>query len=533
MESIYKSDVIVVGSGISGLMLAISLYPRKVTLVTKKNLGEMSSSAWAQGGIAAAVGEDDDPEIHLKDTIKASSGLNDQKVVKLITEDAPEIVKFLEKINIKFDKNESKKFILSIEAAHSKRRVLKINGDQSGKFIVQKLIQHAKSQNHITFLENVSIDHIVQKENKCEGVLGHINKEELVDNFVYLQAPNVVLATGGIGSIYAHTTNPRDIYGEGVAMAARAGAILSDMEFVQFHPTSLDVGLDPAPLLTEAIRGEGAFLVDELDNRFMQYVHQDLELAPRDIVARSIFQNKLKGRSTFLDCRHFKKGSFKTMFPTAWNFLNKAKIDSEKDLIPITPAAHYHMGGVKVDLSGKTSIEGLWACGETSSTGAHGANRLASNSLLEAFVFAKKIAETINQQPLKNKVLQSINIENYFPKEKSLSKIRARKYIWQLRSTMMRYVGVERNLNSLEQAFIEFDKIERESEHLSAKLKDMLLVSRLITYAAIQRKESRGTHYRSDFIKLDPVLNIRKEFKITDMLNFLKNKKNRFVTQIA
>lgn len=533
MESIYKSDVIVVGSGISGLMLAISLFPRKVTLVTKKNLGEMSSSAWAQGGIAAAVGKDDNPEIHFRDTIEASSGLNDKNVVKLITKDAPNIVNFLEKINIKFDKNESKEFLLSIEAAHSKRRVLKINGDQSGKFIVQKLIKHAKSQNHITFLENISIDHIIQKENKCEGVVGHINKKELVDNLVYLQAPNVVLATGGIGSIYAHTTNPRDIYGEGVAMAARAGAVLSDMEFVQFHPTSLDIGLDPAPLLTEAIRGEGAFLVDELDNRFMKSIHQNFELAPRDVVARAIFQHKLKGRSTFLDCRHFKKGSFKNMFPSAWDFLNKAKIDSEKELIPITPAAHYHMGGVKVDLFGKTSVDGLWACGETSSTGAHGANRLASNSLLEAFVFAKKIAETINQHPTKYNVLKSINIDNYFPKEKTLSKIRAKKYIWQLRSAMMRYVGVERNRNSLEQAFIEFDKIERESEHLSAKLKDMILISRLITYAAIEREESRGTHFRSDFLKTDPTFNKRKEFKVTDMNNFLQNKKNKFLTQLA
>ena len=219
-------------------MLAISLYPRKVTLVTKKNLGEMSSSAWAQGGIAAAVGKDDNPNIHFKDTIEASSGLNNEEAVRLITKEAPEIVKFLEKINIQFDRNEDKEFLLSIEAAHSKRRVLKINGDQSGKFIVQKLITYAKLQEHITFLENVSIDHIVQNENKCEGVVGHINKTDIVDNFIFLQAPNVVLATGGIGSIFAHTTNPRDIYGEGIAMAARAGAELCDMSlfnFIQLH----------------------------------------------------------------------------------------------------------------------------------------------------------------------------------------------------------------------------------------------------------------------------------------------------------
>ena len=533
MESIYKSDVIVVGSGISGLMLAISLYPRKVTLVTKKNLGEMSSSAWAQGGIAAAVGKDDHPDIHFQDTIEASSGLNNEEAVRLITKEAPEIVKFLEKINIQFDRDEAKEFLLSIEAAHSKRRVLKINGDQSGKHIVQKLITYAKSQEHITFLENISVDHIVQNENKCEGVVGHINKLNIVDNFVFLQAPNVVLATGGIGSIFAHTTNPRDIYGEGIAIAARAGAELSDMEFVQFHPTALDIGLDPAPLLTEAIRGEGALLVDELDNRFMQSIHEKAELAPRDVVARAIFHHKAEGRSTYLDCRHFKKGIFKKMFPTAWEFLHKANIDSENDLIPITPAAHYHMGGVKVDLNGKTSVRGLWACGETSSTGAHGANRLASNSLLEAFVFAKQIASTINSEVIGQLALKRINIENYFPKEKTLSKIRAKKYIWQLRSTMMRYVGLERSKHSLEQAFIEFDRIERESKHLSAKLKDMLLVSRLITYAAMQRQESRGTHYRSDFIKMDLKLNQSKVFTANEMNLFVEEYKKQNLNKIA
>jgi L-aspartate oxidase len=361
----------------------------------------------------------------------------------------------------------------------------------------------------------------------CEGIVGHINKTGVVDNFVFLQAPNVVLATGGIGSIYAHTTNPRDIYGEGIAMAAKAGAKLKDMEFVQFHPTALDIGLDPAPLLTEAIRGEGAFLVDEDQNRFMLSVHPDKELAPRDVVARTIFRQQEKGRSTFLDCRHFIKGNFKIMFPTANEFLAKANIDPEKDLIPIIPAAHYHMGGIQVDLNGKSSVEGLWACGETSSTGAHGANRLASNSLLEAFVFARKIAQTINSRPISLTKLQKINIDNYFPKEKTISKVRAKKYIWQLRSNMTRNVGLERSKQSLIQAFIEFDRIERESKHLSAKLKDMILVSRLITYAALAREESRGTHFRNDFSETIPHFNKSLDFDIKDMTNFLNNITNK------
>ena len=521
MESIYKSDVVIVGSGISGLMTAVSLYPRKVTLVTKRKLGEMSSSAWAQGGIAAAVTKQDSPKKHFEDTIKASSGLSDEKAVRTITEEALDIVKFLEKIGVNFDKNDNE-FSLSKEAAHSYRRVLKINGDQSGKFLVDHLIAYAKQQGHITFVEDISIDHIIQKENQCHGIMGHIHKNGAVDNFVFFQSPNVILATGGLGSIYAHTTNPRDVYGEAIAMAAQANAQLVDLEFVQFHPTALDVGLDPAPLLTEAIRGEGAYIIDENNERFLFEDNPLGEMAPRDVVSRSIHKHKTKGHSTFLDCRHFKI-NFEKMFPTASQYLQHASIIPTKDLIPIIPAAHYHMGGIKVDINGRTSVDGLWACGECSSTGAHGANRLASNSLLEAFVFSKRIADTINSEPSK-KDHKLINIENYIPKEKTISKIRAKKYIWQLRSAMNKFVGVERNQSTLDQAFIEFFRIERETKSLSAKLKDMLLVSKLITFAAMQRKESRGTHFRSDYPSNDMKLLKRNVFSQNDLFEYLNKK---------
>ena len=521
MESIYKSDVVIVGSGISGLMTAISLYPRKVTLVTKRKIGEMSSSAWAQGGLAASVTKDDNPKVHFDDTIKASSGLSDTLAVKTITEEANEIVKFLESIGVNFDKKNGQ-FSLSKEAAHSFRRVLKINGDQSGKYIVEHLIKYLKQQGHATIVEDVSVDHIIQKENNCYGIMGHIHKNEVVDNFIFFQAPNIVLATGGIGSVYAHTTNPRDIYGEAIAMAAHAGAELVDLEFVQFHPTALDVGLDPAPLLTEAIRGEGAYIVDEKNNRFIFNDHEEGELAPRDVVSRSIHTHKLKGHSTFLDCRHFKI-NFEKQFPTAFKCLQEASIDPKNDLIPIIPAAHYHMGGIKVDIDGKSSVKGLWACGECSSTGAHGANRLASNSLLEAFVFAKRIANKINTEPPK-KSLKIVNIENYIPKEKTISKIRAKKYIWQLRSAMHKFVGVERNSGTLNQAFVEFFRIEREAEKLSAKLKDMLTVSKLVTYAALQRAESRGTHFRSDYPNKDNKNVKRNIFQLKDLNDYIGTK---------
>ncbi len=524
MESIYKSDVVVVGSGVAGLMVAISLRPRKVTLVTKRKLGEMSSSYWAQGGIAAATLKEDSPKAHFEDTIKASSGLSENDAVEAITSHALDVVNFLKSIGVHFDLRNNK-LDLSKEAAHSFRRVLKVNGDQSGKFIVEHLINHARSLDHITFVEDVSVDHVLQDENICQGIMGHIHKDEIADNFVFFQAPNVVLATGGLGSIYAYTTNPRDVYGEGIAMATNAGADLVDLEFVQFHPTAFDIGLDPAPLLTEAIRGEGGYIVDDHNERFMLSIDPLGELAPRDVVARAIHQHKIKGRSTFLDCRHF-KNDFNKMFPTAAKFLKDAAIDPKKDLIPITPAAHYHMGGVKVNLEGQTSVEGLWACGECSSTGAHGANRLASNSLLEAFVFGKKIADSINSKFAKTKKF-NIDFQNYIPKEKTISKIRAKKYIWQLRSTMSKLVGVERNSFTLNSAFVEFDRIERETEHLSAKLKDMLLVSKLITYAALQRKESRGTHYRSDFPLKNHNLNQRNTFKLSDLKKYSEDKTNK------
>ena len=519
MESIYKSDVVIVGSGISGLMTAISLYPRKVTLVTKRKLGEMSSSAWAQGGIAAAVTKEDSPTKHYEDTLKASSGLVDVTAVNTITRDALDVVDFLEKIGVEFDKTNGE-FNLSREAAHSYRRVLKINGDQSGKYLVKHLINYAKQQGHITFVEDISIDHIIHKDNRCHGIMGHIHKNNIADNFVFFQSPNIILATGGLGSIYAHTTNPRDVYGEAIAMACQAGAKLVDLEFVQFHPTALDIGLDPAPLLTEAIRGEGAYIVDENNERFIFNDNTLGELASRDIVSRSIHKHKLKGHSTYLDCRHFKI-NFERMFPTASQYLKQASIDTKKDLIPIIPAAHYHMGGIQVDIDGKTSVEGLWACGECSSTGAHGANRLASNSLLEAFVFARRIANKINSEPAKQSI-KLINIENYIPKEKTISKIRAKKYIWQLRSAMNKFVGVERNQSTLNQAFVEFNRIEREAVKLSAKLKDMLLVSKLITFAAIQRKESRGTHYRTDYPKQNNALLKRNIFQQHDLVDYLQ-----------
>lgn len=531
MESLHTTDVIVVGSGISGLMTAICLYPRKVTLISKKKLGEASSSAWAQGGIAAAIGKDDSPKIHFEDTIKASSGLSDEKIVKIITDEAASIIKFLEEKGVNFDKDHLENFLMSQEAAHSRRRVLKVNGDSSGREIIKTLINNIQKLENITILEDVTIDEIITENNKVIGLIGRHVGKNVVDNFTFFKSPNIVLATGGLGSIYEHTTNPRDIYGEGIAMAARAGAVLCDMEFVQFHPTGMDVGLDPTPLLTEALRGDGAKLVDENDRQFMKSVHPNGDLAPRDIVARELKRLNDLGHSTFLDCRKFSNEKLETMFPSAYSFLKKANIDFTKEKIPVTPAAHYHMGGVLVDENGKSSIKGLWACGEVSSTGAHGANRLASNSLLEAFVFGKRIATSINNEAFNNADDKNINFQKYLPKEKTSSRIRAKKYIWQLRNIMSDLVGVYRNEQKLKKAFIEIDRIEREAKNLSAKLKDMILVSRLITYSAYLRKESRGAHFRSDYPTTDDKFLFRKQITLKELEKFLNKKE--YIQKVA
>jgi L-aspartate oxidase len=263
----------------------------------------------------------------------------------------------------------------------------------------------------------------------------------------------------------------------------------------------------------------------------MKSIHPSVDLAPRDIVARELQRLKDLGHSTFLDCRKFSNEQLETMFPSAYNFLKKANIDFTKEKIPVTPAAHYHMGGVFVDENGKSSIKGLWACGEVSSTGAHGANRLASNSLLEAFVFGKRIATSINSEVLNNIEDKNINFQKYLPKEKTSSRIRAKKYIWQLRNIMSDLVGVYRNEQKLRKAFIEIDRIEREAKDLSAKLKDMILVSRLITYSAYLRKESRGAHFRSDYPKSNEKFLFRKQITLKEMEEFLNKKE--YIEKVA
>ena len=504
VEKIYTPDVVIVGGGVAGLTVALNLAPRKVCVITKSSLGVNTSSSWSQAGIAASIDKDDSNQQHLDDTLKTAKGLANETVVKKIVSESASVIKDLENIGVQFDKNPDGSFNLGLEGAHSHKRIVGSKGDSSGIEIMRGLINEVEKSEHITVLENVSIDSIMHEDNTIYGVIGRFTNNNIPNNHVVIQSNHIVLATGGLGGIFANTTNPRSSYGEGIALAAQVGATLSDMEFVQFHPTGLDFGLDPTPLATEAIRGAGAHLVNQNNERFMLGVHPEVELAPRDIIAQNIFQQLDQGNSVFLDCRNNIGGDFETRFPQVHSYCVKAEIDPAKDLMPIIPVAHYHIGGVKTDLTGRTSVEGLWCCGEVAATGVHGANRLASNSLLEALVFGKIVAEEINKHPFKQQsdVVSSSFIKTY--KEKTRSKIRARKFIWQLRSTMMRNLGIVRNQASIFKGLTEIIRIERESRGLSAKLNDMILVSKFIIVGAMKRAESRGCHLRFDYPNEDP-----------------------------
>ncbi len=533
-DAIYKPDVVIVGGGVAGLTTALNLEPRKVCIITKSTLGVNTSSMWAQGGIAAAVGINDSVKSHIEDTVATAKGLADENVIVKVVSEAENIISDLESFGVNFDKNDDGSFDLGLEAAHSSNRIVRSKGDSSGIEIMRGLIEKVRESHNITVLENVSIDSVMSENNTIHGVIGRLVQDNVPDNHVVIESSNVVLATGGLGGIFANTTNPRSSYGEGIALAAQAGAVLTDMEFIQFHPTGLDFGLDPTPLATEAIRGDGAYLVNQNEERFMLGIHPENELAPRDLVAQNLFKQIEQGNSVFLDCRKV-SNEFETKYPQVASYCQAAGLNPKIDLLPILPVAHYHIGGVKTDLEGKTSIEGLWCCGEVAATGIHGANRLASNSLLESMVFGRIVAKNINSLPIKK--VKKINLDLIrMHKEKTKNRIRAKKYIWQLRSSMMRNIGIVRNHSSIIRGLHDILKIERESKGLSAKLNDMILVSKFIIIGAYLRKESRGCHLRSDYKNTEDnfVLHFDLKFsdldsKITEILNLSDNANHKQV----
>lgn len=495
-------DVVVIGAGLAGLFTALRLAPLPVTVVAAAPLGQGASSVWAQGGIAAAVGEGDTPEAHAADTIAAGAGIVDEAVARMVAAEGPDRIADLLAYGVPFDRDLAGHYVLSREAAHSVKRIVRVSGDRAGAAIMQALIAAVRACPSIRVLEHFDAEDLICEGGRVTGV--RLIRSEARGNGAYdlLPASAVVLATGGIGALYAVTTNPPYARGEALAFAARAGAVIADAEFVQFHPTAIDVGADPAPLATESLRGEGAILVNAAGHRFMTALHPDAELAPRDIVARGVFQEIAAGRGAFLDCRAAIGERFPEAFPTVYELCRSVGIDPVTQPIPVAPAAHYHMGGVATDLRGRTTVEGLWAAGEVASTGLHGANRLASNSLLEAIVFAARVATDIRS--LVTAECATPIAKTYRVRDGGrIDHARRAALIARLRRTMTDHVGVVRTAAGLATARAILAEIAAEAG-ADTMLANMALAADMIAAAAAARTESRGSHFRADFPEASP-----------------------------
>jgi len=502
-----ETDVLVIGAGIAGLTTALSVAPKRVVLLSKGPLGKDASSSWAQGGIASALSTDDSPQQHFLDTIAVAGEIADLDIATLVTDLGPDCIETLTELGVIFDHDE-KGLKLRKEAAHSRHRIVHANGDSTGKEIMRALTLQVLRSDHIQVLEDAEALDLVSKDNQARGAIVTQAGEQFS---VFADA--TVIASGGIGQIYNATTNPFDATGDGLAMAARAGVLLKDLEFVQFHPTAIDVPSSPKPLATEALRGEGAILLNNHGERFMQAEHPLAELAPRDILARGIWRQIEQGNRCFLDTKQSTGEHFPTEFPTVFRLCQENGIDPRKELIPVVPAAHFHMGGIATDEKGRTSLNGLWACGEVACTGLHGANRLASNSLLEAFVFAKLVSSDILDQqtsivkrPIFSPPLRLKSVVSKF-EEETLS---------ELQKLNFRHIGLCRDGDGLHELLAYLDELNQKFPNPPQKLRNSMVCSRLIAVAALKRLESRGSHYRADYPKIDPAFKYHATLTLKD-----------------
>ncbi|MBL38928.1 MAG: L-aspartate oxidase [Xanthomonadales bacterium] len=479
----HQAPVVIVGSGIAGLWTALHAAPLPVVLLAGNSLGGDSSTGWAQGGIAAALGEDDSPALHAEDTVAAGAGLADEAAAWLLAEAAPDEIRALEDLGVSFDRLADGRWALSREAAHSRARVARVGGDRAGQAILDALTAAARATTHIEIREGWFGRGLLQRGNHgCRGVLA----QDTSGNRQEIPARASVVATGGLGGLYATTTNPAGNRGQALAWAARLGAFIRDPEFVQFHPTAIDIGRDPAPLATEALRGDGAVLVDRHGRRFMPDFHPDAELAPRDVVARAVHQQVQSGSGAFLDAVGAVGEQFPGRFPTVFDSCMAAGIDPRVQPIPVAPAEHYHMGGVATDSDGFSEIPGLYVIGEAGCTGVHGANRLASNSLLDALVTGGRAARRIRDTESNLHLARG-------PAEKPEPALSGRP-MRELRQAMTRHAGVERSAEGLE-SLVELIGAMT-AEHGPA---DALVAARFVAAGALLREESRGAHARVDF----------------------------------
>ena len=460
-------------------------------VLTKRSLFD-SATAYAQGGIAAALGAGDSPELHRRDTLAAGAALCDAAAVKVLVEEGPARVRELSAAGADFDLAPNGKFILGKEAAHSRKRIVHAHGDQTGAEVARTLIRRVTESAGVEVMETTRVLDLIVEGGECIGVRASASGQA-----VEIVADVTVLATGGCGQVYRYTTNPQVATGDGYAIALRAGVRLADMEFVQFHPTALATPENPLALISEAVRGEGAILLNSAGVRFMPERHRLAELAPRDIVAREIFREQESGGQVYLDA-HRLGDTFEHRFPGIFALCRARGIDPRADLIPVTPAAHYMMGGVVTDLAGRSSLARLYACGEVSRTGVHGANRLASNSLLEGLVFAERVArDIVSAAPLAAELPPAQAWRVPALVDRGAAQVAADA----IRSIMWEDAGIVRTAAGLRECIEQLDDIAQRLPSGATEETNMVDTSMLIAEAALLRKESRGGHYRADFPK--------------------------------